>query len=75
MERTHLDRSYAGPQDGLEMTKNDDQPAEKTKKAEARAERDARLADALRANLNRRKAQIRAREAGDGDGKNRENSS
>jgi len=42
------------------MASRDDDPA-KSGKAEKRAERDQRLAEALRANLTRRKAQERAR--------------
>jgi hypothetical protein len=36
---------------------------------EAKSERERRLAEALRANLKRRKAQVRSRRAGDADGR------
>jgi hypothetical protein len=43
------------------MASRDDRDEPKSGKAGKRAERDQRLAEALRANLNRRKAQERAR--------------
>jgi len=46
------------------MADSDPKTSAKTGKSQARTERDQRLAEALRANLNRRKAQIRAREPG-----------
>ena len=47
-------------------SQDDDDPA-KSGKAGKRAERDQRLAEALRANLNRRKAQERARKLPESD--------
>ncbi len=44
--------------------RNRDRTDPKDKKADRRKEREARLADALRANLKRRKAQERGRAAG-----------
>ena len=46
-----------------EKSSSDDKPADRRGKKKARAARDARLAEQLRANLARRKAQLRARGA------------
>ncbi len=50
------------------MDRDDGKKAGRRRKPEAAATRRERLAEALRANLKRRKAQARAREIGEGGG-------
>ncbi len=45
-----------------------DEPTVTRQTRDAKAARDTKLAEALRANLHRRKAQVRARDTGDGPG-------